>query len=278
MCLKARLTQSFSRAAPTYDTYADVQSEAATCLIARLKDREYHEIFEVGCGTGFYTLKLAQKFVNSHILAVDISSGMVAEARIKLARYSRVRLEKADSEHLPAFISGPFDLITASGALHWFEDLEKTIQQYCRILSPSGSVFFALFGPNTLFELNKTLSVFDNRVCLPVNFFPKETTLQGFLSRAFNEWNVKELNLSRTYPDLLSLLRSLKNTGVAPRMKTGPFLRTRSGMLDIERSYKKHFGSIRATYQIFICEGFQSLNHQITKSLNHQITKSPNPQ
>ena len=271
MCLKARLTQSFSRAAPTYDTYADVQSETATCLMARLKDREYHEILEVGCGTGFYTLMLAQKFVNSHILAVDISPVMVAEARIKLARYSRVRLEKADGEYLPAFISGPFDLITASGALHWFEDLERTIQQYCRILSPSGSVLFAVFGPNTLFELNKTLRhVFDNRVCLPVNSFPEETTLQDFLSRAFNEWDVKELSLSRTYPDLLSLLRSLKNTGVAPRLETGPFVRTRAGMLEIERSYKKHFGSIRATYQVFICEG--------SKSPNHQITKSPTPQ
>ena len=239
--------------------------------MARLKDREYHKILEVGCGTGFYTLMLARKFVNSHILAVDISPVMVAEARIKLARYSRVRLEKADGEHLPAFFSGPFDLITASGALHWFEDLERTIQRYCRILSPSGSLLCALFGPNTLFELNRTLRhVFDNKVCLPVNSFPKETTLQDFLSRAFNEWDVKELSLSRTYPDLLSLLRSLKNTGVAPRLETGPFVRTRASMLEIERSYKEHFGSIRATYQVFICEG--------SKSLNHPITKSPNPQ
>jgi len=271
VCLKARLTQSFSRAASSYDTYADVQPETATCLMARLKDREYQKILEIGCGTGSYTLMLAKKFVNSHILAVDISPVMVAKARIKLARYSRVRLEKADGEFLPVFISGPFDLITASGALHWFEDLERTIQQYCRILSPCGSVLFAVFGPNTLFELNKTLShVFDNRVCLPVDFFPKETILQDFLSRAFNEWEVKELSLSRTYPDLLSLLRSLKSTGVAPRMETGPFVRTRAGMLEIERSYKKHFGSIRATYQVFICEG--------SKSPNHQITKSPNPQ
>jgi malonyl-CoA O-methyltransferase len=271
VCLKARLTQSFSRAAPTYDTYADVQSEVATCLMVRLKERVYHEILEVGCGTGFYTLMLAQKFVNSHILAVDISPVMVAEARLKLARYPGVRLEKADGEFLPAFISGPFDLITASGALHWFEDLKRTIQQYCRILSPYGSVLFAVFGPNTLFELNKTLRhVFDNRVCLPVNFFPEETTLQDYLSWAFSEWNVKELSLSRTYPDLLSLLRSLKSTGVAPRMETGPFVRTRAGMLEIERSYKKHFGSIRASYQIFICDGSQSPNHSITKSPNPQ--------
>jgi len=271
VCIKARLTQSFSRAAPTYDTYADVQPEVAACLMTRLNDREYQKILEIGCGTGSYTLMLAQKFVNSHILAVDISPVMVAEARIKLARYSRVRLEKADGEHLPAFIPGPFDLITASGAFHWFEDLERTIQQYCRILSPSGSFLFALFGPNTLFELNKTLGhIFDNTVCLPVNSFPKETALQDFLSRAFHEWDVKELSLSRIYPDLLSLLRSLQSTGVAPRMETGPFLRTRAGMLEVERSYKKHFGSIRATYQVFICEGSQSPNHPITKSLNPQ--------
>jgi malonyl-CoA O-methyltransferase len=263
VCLKARLTQSFSRAAPTYDTYADVQPEVATCLIAWLKGREYRKILEVGCGTGFYTSMLAQKFVNSHILAVDISPVMVAEARIKLARYSSVRLEKADGEYLPAFISGPFDLITASGALQWFEDLERTIQQYCRILSPSGAILFALFGPDTLFELNKTLRyILGNRVCLPVDSFTNGATLQGLLSRAFNEWDVKELSLSRTYPDLLSLLRGLKHTGVAPRMATGPFVRSRVRLLEIEKSYKKHFGAIRATYQVFICEGSQSLNLQ----------------
>ena len=259
MCLKARLTQSFSRAAPTYDIYADVQSETATCLMARLKDREYHEILEVGCGTGFYTLMLAQKFVNSHILAVDISPVMVSEARMKLARYSSVRLERADGEYLPAFIPGPFDLITASGVLQWFEDLERTIKQYCRILSPSGFLLFALFGPDTLFELNKTLRhVFDNRVYIPVNSFPKKTILKDFLSRAFNEWDVKELSLFRTYPDLLSLLRSLKGTGVSPMTTKGPCVRSRIGMLEIERIYKKHFGSIRATYQVFICEGSKS--------------------
>jgi malonyl-CoA O-methyltransferase len=263
VCLKAWLTQSFSRAAPTYDTYADVQPEVATCLMARLNDRKYRKILEVGCGTGFYTLMLARKFVNAYILAVDISPVMVAKARIKFVEYSRVCLEKADGEYLPAFISGPFDLITASGALQWFEDLERAIQQYCRILSPSGSLIFALFGPDTLFELNKTLKyVFDNRVCLPVNSFPEETTLRDFLSRAFNEWEVKELSLSRTYPDLLSLLRSLKHTGVAPRMATGPFVRSRTRLLEIEQSYKKHFGTIRATYQVFICEGSQSLNTQ----------------
>jgi len=263
VCLKARLTHSFSRAALTYDTYADVQPEVATCLMAWLNDREYQKILEIGCGTGFYTLMLAQKFVNSHILAVDISPVMIAKARIKLARYSRVRLEKADGEYLPALISGPFDLITASGALHWFEDLERAIQQYCRILFPSGSLIFALFGSNTLIELNKTLRyVFDKRACLPVNSFPEETTLRDFLSRAFNEWDVKELSLSRTYPDLLSLLRSLKHTGVAPRMATGPFVRSRARLLEIERSYKKYFGAIRATYQVFICEGSQSPNHQ----------------
>jgi len=94
--------------------------------------------------------------------------------------------------------------------------------------------------------------------------------LRDFLSRAFNEWDVKELHLSRIYPDLLSLLRSLKGTGVAPRMATGPFVRSHTRLLEIERSYKKHFGAIRATYQVFICEGSRSPNHQITKSLNPQ--------
>lgn len=85
--------------------------------------------------------------------------------------------------------------------------------------------------------------------------------MQASLSSAFKEWTVKELDLSRTYPDLLSLLRSLKSTGVAPSMRTGPFVRSRAGMLAIERSYKRHFGSIRATYQIFICDGAQSRNN-----------------
>jgi len=263
VCIKARLAQSFSMAASTYDTYADVQPETAACLMARLNNRKYHKILEIGCGTGSYTLMLARKFVNSHILAVDISPLMVAQARIKLGRYSRVRLERADGEHLPALISGPFDLITSSSALQWFENLERTIQQYCRILSPSGSLLFALFGPETLFELNRTLRhECGDSFCLPVDSFPNGTALHGFLSGAFNKWNVRELHLCRTYPDLLSLLRRLKHTGVAPRTAKVPLVRTGARLLELERSYKKHFGAIRATYQIFICEGSRSTNPQ----------------
>jgi malonyl-CoA O-methyltransferase len=262
VCLKARLIKSFSRAASTYDSYADVQSEVATYLTARLKGREFHKILEVGCGTGFYTSMLAQQFESSHIHAVDISPVMVAHARQKLARYPTVSVEKADGEFLPPSIAGPFDLVTANGTLQWFEDLEGTIQQYCRILSPSGSVLFAVFGPNTLFELQRALRhVLCDKACLPANFFPKEAMLQASLSKAFTEWTVKELYLSRTYPNLLSLFRSLKRTGVAPSMKAGPFVRSRAGILAIERSYKKHFGSIRATYQIFICDGARSRNN-----------------
>lgn len=252
---KDRLIQSFSRAAPHYDTYAHVQLEVAGLLMARIRDRPYQEILELGCGTGFFTRMLAQTFEHANILAIDISPLMITTAKAKFVWNSRVRLQRMDGEHLPVSISGPFDLITASGTLQWFDDLGNALQHYRRILWSSGSLVFALFGPDTLFELNQTLEhVLNRKVSLPADTFANKSKLEDLLSRAFEKWQVEEVSLSRTYPDLLSLLRSLKGTGVAPRTKTGPLVRTRSGLLEIERYYKKCFGEIRSTYQVFFCE------------------------
>jgi malonyl-CoA O-methyltransferase len=257
------VAHSFSKAALTYDIYADVQSEVATCLMTGINDRSYGKILEIGCGTGSYTLMLASRFANSYILAVDISPIMIAQAKMNLDRYTQVHFKEADGEYLPAFVSGTFDLITSSGVFQWFENLEEAIQRYSHILSSSGFLIFAIFGPDTLCELNKTLRyIFGKEICLPVDCFPGETSLHDYLSRVFNTWAIKKLIIYRTYPDLITLLRSFKYTGVSPRLKKVPYIRSPSRLIEIEKSYKKHFGTIRATYQVFICTGSKLYNSQ----------------
>jgi malonyl-CoA O-methyltransferase len=253
--LKARIIRSFSRAASTYDAYADVQREVAGILAESLGGLTCGNILEIGCGTGLYTLLLAEAFPAATIRSIDISAAMVERAGEKLAHRPLVLFEQADGENLPASLDGPFDLITANGVFQWFFDLEKAVGRYGEMLAASGSLVFSVFGPETLHELNEVLGRVLGTVSLPVRSFPDRAYLARMLAPAFESWSVKERRLSRAYSGLLSLLRTLKGTGVSPGGIQGPLRLTTSRVLELEGVYRRHFGSVYATYQVFVCKG-----------------------
>jgi malonyl-CoA O-methyltransferase len=254
--LKARIIRSFSRAASTYDVYADVQREVAGILAENVSGLICRDVLEIGCGTGLYTLLLAEAFPAATIRSIDISAAMVERAGEKLAHRPLVFFEQADGENLPASLDGPFDLITANGVFQWFLDLEKAVGRYGAMLAPSGSLIFSVFGPETLRELNEVLDrVLGTGIALPVRFFPDRGSMARMLASVFESWHVRERRFSRAYPGLLSLLRTLKGTGVSPGGMQGPLRLTPSLVLELEDVYTRLFGSVCATYQVFVCEG-----------------------
>lgn len=253
--LKSRVERSFTRASTTYDAHADVQIEVAARLMARLSGRSFRHILEIGCGTGRYTAMISKAFKDAHIEAIDISSAMIEEARKKF-KGRRVDFHVADGECLPLFMSGPFDLITANSVFHWFDDLSGTLAKYKDILGSEGVILFSTFGPDTLWELRIILNeVFGCDILLSAAAFPDCTWLKYIMSGLFRHVTTEELIITREYKDMFALLRSLKATGVAAS-NNRPLRFTRSKFSVMERNYRKRFGAIKASYQVFLCEAF----------------------
>lgn len=119
-------------------------------LIGRLELSSKKRILEAGCGTGFATVLIAQRIPGSaRVLAVDLSEGMLGEARKRLQAkgLGNVQLVAADAlEVLDA--SGPFDLVFSSWVLGYIP-LKPFFETTSRALTRDGQLAFVVHKENS---------------------------------------------------------------------------------------------------------------------------------
>ena len=78
---KRDLADRFSKAAGDYDRLARVQQQVGGELLALLPDAHFERGLDLGCGTGYCTRALAQRYGAGQGLAVDLAEGMLRHAR-----------------------------------------------------------------------------------------------------------------------------------------------------------------------------------------------------
>ena len=104
--------------------------------------RPFGDALEIGAGTGYFSLNLAQLGLIERATATDISEGMLAT----LAATARdlgvgVDTVATEAEHLP-FEEGSFDLVFGHAVLHHIPDLHRAFDEFHRVLRPGGVVAF----------------------------------------------------------------------------------------------------------------------------------------
>jgi ubiquinone/menaquinone biosynthesis C-methylase UbiE len=119
---------------------ANLRDEAAYARKLEITQRyltKDAEVLEVGCGTGTTALRHAP--FAGHILATDISSGMLAVARRRAeeAGVTNVTFRQAALETLD-LPEGRYDAILALNLLHLLEDRQGAIAALARALRPGG--------------------------------------------------------------------------------------------------------------------------------------------
>jgi ubiquinone/menaquinone biosynthesis C-methylase UbiE len=103
-------------------------------------------VLDLGCGPGGSAFVLAERLRGARVVAIDISSKMVARARAhRAARWShqgqRVSLMVADALRLP-FADGAFDVVTGHSFLYLVPDRGGALREARRVLRPGGVVAF----------------------------------------------------------------------------------------------------------------------------------------
>jgi SAM-dependent methyltransferase len=102
----------------------------------------FAEALEIGAGTGYFSLNLAQLGVVGRPTATDISQGMLDALEASAARLGvEVRTARAEAEELP-FDDGSFDLVLGHAVLHHIPDLERAFSEFHRVLRPGGAIAF----------------------------------------------------------------------------------------------------------------------------------------
>lgn len=250
---KEKIKRAFSRAATTYDKYADLQKEVALRLLKPINRKDFLNILEVGCGTGNFTLILSRNFPGASITAVDFSAHMIEVAGNKLN--GKVRFLLCDGEDL--YSQGKFDLIASNATFQWFENLEKTINNYRDFLEERGLILFSIFGPSTFYELKEAFNQThpDKHINFPSSRFLSLNRLETALKKSFKEVKIEEVIFLKEYRSIRELLKTIKYTGENVFVSGSGLFLTPSKIKKLEETYFKKFGAIRASYQTFFCQG-----------------------
>lgn len=176
---------------------------------------------------------------------------MVDAARLR-SKSPDVKFIVSDGEKYTP--SGSFDLVTSNATLHWFADMDASIERYSGYLAKGGAVAFSIFGPETFSELKSIAGSMYAETTFASDLFMAKEGIETILKKYFRAVTITEERMTRRFTSLLELLRSIKYTGVRGGASRG-FAWTREAIEDAERTYISKFGSIEATYQVFLCRG-----------------------
>ena len=135
----ARKAAFWDRIARKYaaDPIADMAGYEATLRRVQGLLSAGQNVLEIGCGTGTTALRLAP--FTRRLLATDVSAGMVAIAREKLATQPLPQLSFAVADaDAPVSAPGAYDTVLAFNVLLLVSDLDKALALAVQALRPGG--------------------------------------------------------------------------------------------------------------------------------------------
>ncbi|MDB6048681.1 MAG: bioC [Pseudomonas sp.] len=246
---KRQVAASFSRAAASYDSVAELQRAVGSELLGRLPVQlNPVRWLDLGSGTGYFSRILAEKFATREGIALDIAEGMLRHAR---PLGGAEHFVAGDAEHLP-LADHSCGLIFSSLAVQWCADFAAVLGEARRVLEPGGVLAFASLCVGTLYELRDSWQAVDGMV--HVNRFRHFEDYQrlcaasGFYVRSL-EFQPHVLH----YPDVRSLTHELKALGahnINPGRPGGLTGRARiTGLIDAYEQFRDSEG-LPATYQV----------------------------
>lgn len=144
-----QVEEMFDAIAPSYD----LLNTLMTCGLHRywrdkalrsLRETRPRAVLDVATGTGDVAFRLHALYPQAVITGIDLSEGMLAEARKKLAGMAaeasaHIRFEGADCLALP-FEDASFDAITVAYGVRNFQQLELGYAEMHRVLKPGGTL------------------------------------------------------------------------------------------------------------------------------------------
>jgi ubiquinone/menaquinone biosynthesis C-methylase UbiE len=139
---RGRLTRSFDRLAPEWDTTraSPARLDAISAALDAVPSPPA-AVLDLGTGSGAVARHLAARWTGAQVTGADVSEGMIAAAR-NSATTDRERYVAADASSLP-FADGAFELVALNNMIPFFDEL-------ARVTADGGHVAVAYSrGPQT---------------------------------------------------------------------------------------------------------------------------------
>ena len=199
---KEQIKKNFSRSAPDYERHAQLQNGLADELFSSLDGFEPKRVLDLGCGTGYLTRKLAEKFPAAEVMGIDIAPGMIEVANNRNKR-KNLKFAVGDGESI-SFGDGIFDVLVSNASLQWM-NMGKVLGGARRALQSGGRFVFNTFGPQTLKELKAS--------GFHVNEFLSVNQLIELADRHFKIIEIKSRVISQRFGNVKELVCHLREIG-----------------------------------------------------------------
>ena len=186
-----QVEQMFDNIAPTYDTLNhrlswDIDRGWRKKAIRQLMPYQPQTILDIATGTGDFAILAAEMLKPQKLIGADISEGMMNIGREKVKRQGLqdvISFEKEDCTAL-SYADDTFDAVTAAFGIRNFADLDKGLQEMCRVLKKGGHLSIVELTSPVSFPMKQLFHVYAHTV-LPVygRLISKDTAAYSYLTK-----------------------------------------------------------------------------------------------
>lgn len=99
-------------------------------------------VLDIGCGTGYILLQLAETIKKGRIVGIDISSEMIKQASLKTENIKNIKIKKSGVEKIP-YKKEMFDYVLTTDAFHHFKNADAAIKEMKRVTKENGTIIIA---------------------------------------------------------------------------------------------------------------------------------------
>ncbi len=202
---QAKVAHAFSRAAPRYDALAGAQRHIGETLWRHLPGSA-QRVLDLGCGTGYWSKRLATRYPTARVTGLDIAPGMLEHARAQHGDSISWQQGSAESLPLPA---SAFDLVFSNLAIQWCRDSLAVMHALYRVLTPGGQALITTLLPGTLSEVAFAWQRPDALLRTPERGVLETAIRKSGLLASYQSTQVETL----FYPDVKAVMASIKGVG-----------------------------------------------------------------
>lgn len=186
-----QVEQMFDNIAPTYDKLNhrlswDIDKGWRKKAIKYLEPFRPQTILDIATGTGDFAILSAEILHPQKLIGADISEGMMDIGRKKVhdkGLQEIISFEKEDCLAL-SYPDSSFDAVTAAFGIRNFANLDKGLQEMCRVLKPGGHLSIVELTTPVSFPMRQLFHIYSHSV-LPVygRLISKDTNAYSYLTK-----------------------------------------------------------------------------------------------
>ena len=205
----AQVEKMFDSIAHSYDLLnhalsMGIDKQWRKAAINSLRPYQPQHILDVATGTGDFALLAARELQPKALLGIDISEGMLAVGRKKVAEAGlekTISFAKEDCLRL-SMADDTFDAVMVAYGIRNFEDLDRGLSEMCRVLRPGGRLVIVELTSPVKFPMKQLFWLYSHLLMpaigrivsrdasaytyLPrtMEAFPQGEAMQGILQKA----------------------------------------------------------------------------------------------